>query len=140
MQTLNCTEAQSTVLVSGVLKCRDAPWKCAELYPQYGDITWTVDNVTHLCVRLVADTPSQNNSTNSSNACPTGYKLICGVSCICASLSGGGTLTPGANATNETGGGPSLGGRQGAGATVCSNDFECFWVDQLPYALVSTLL
>ena len=141
--SLNCTEAQVPAITSGTLYCKDSPWRCAALYPEYGAAAnWTINTVTKKCLLVVSTTtqPVQNNTNTSSVSgntitCPTNYVPLCGVSCVCVASDGNsGTIIPGSNATASPI--PYVTNRQSSSSSlICSNTIECFFVDRLPYAL-----
>lgn len=149
---MNCTEAQTSILISGKYSCIDAPWKCTLKYPQAGtDISWMVDNVTKLCTIVPSPSPSPfhstavtnttitNTTTNSSGlTCLTGYKKLC-TSPAFAGLSGSCICIPFDSSSDNTTNQPyvDLNTRTAKEGVNCENAFYCFFTDTLPYALIS---
>lgn len=114
-----CFEGQRPTLGGG---CVDAPSMCVIAHPENGaSATYTVNPVSHLC--------ELNTTTAVVVACPIGYSQLCGKSsCICISDATGGTSGAGNISL-------SVNNAQSRGGLPCRNAAECFFTDQLPYAL-----
>lgn len=138
--SITCGEAQIIKYTQNGQTCMDYPAICSSLYPMMPSHTrWDINPSTKECVAMPSPTPvpKPSGAPATSSPCPDGYVYTCSAICTCISQSGG-THNPGTGFGDEDlPGGDDLGRERNANGTVCNNNFECFWVDQLPYALLS---
>lgn len=123
------------------------PVNCAVVY---GALRPVFNPITGLCVAQPSASPSPSHGASPSNGTGSGDTtlvcvhgtIVCGTSCTCACADGWTTTVDAAsvfalvycNASSGGAGGGIVG--QASSGISCNNAIECFFVDELPYALV----
>lgn len=134
-------------VVNNTVVCK--PVNCATIY---GTLRPIFNPITRICVAQPSTAPSPSpgasptngSSIDNSIICIHG-DIVCLASCTCRCAAGWVTAVDSAsvfhlvycNATSAESGGAGGVVGQGSSSTSCGNAVACFFVDELPYVLVS---
>jgi len=127
---MSCGEGQLYTYssVTGTYYCENHAELCSTYY---GPGVFNVSS-KGMCIRLVA--------SPTTIVCPQNFSPVCGITCICVSTlseGGGGTSLPGANSTSLSTN--SILSQQ-ANPVRCNGTIECWFINSLPYAILSLSL